>query len=50
MGLYRRGPTWWMSFTYNGRQVRQSTETDDKKTGGEDLSQGDDGCGGGEVV
>ncbi|MGD0231932.1 MAG: hypothetical protein ABSC19_16520, partial [Syntrophorhabdales bacterium] len=31
MGLYRRGPTWWMSFTYNGRQVRQSTETDDKK-------------------
>ena len=32
MGFYRRGPTWWMSFTYNGRQVRQSTETDDKKT------------------
>ena len=32
MGLYRRGPTWWMSFSYNGRQVRQSTETDDKKT------------------
>ena len=31
MGLYRRGPTWWISFTYNGRQVRQSTETDDKK-------------------
>ena len=31
MGLFRRGPTWWMSFTYNGRQVRQSTETDDKK-------------------
>ena len=31
MGLYRRGPTWWISLTYNGRQVRQSTETDDKK-------------------
>ncbi len=31
MGLFRRGPTWWMSFSYNGRQVRQSTETDDKK-------------------
>lgn len=31
MGLYRRGPTWWMSFTYKGQQVRQSTETDDKK-------------------
>jgi integrase len=31
MGLYRRGPTWWISFTYNGRQVRQSTETNDKK-------------------
>ena len=31
MGLYRRGPTWWISFTYNGRQVRRSTETGDKK-------------------
>ena len=31
MGLYRRGPTWWMSFTYNGQQVSQSTETDDRK-------------------
>jgi integrase len=31
MGLYRRGPTWWISFSYNGRQVRQSTETDDRK-------------------
>jgi integrase len=31
MGLYRRGPTWWISFTYNGQQVRQSTETDDRK-------------------
>jgi integrase len=32
MGLYRRGPTWWISFTYNGRQVRQSTETTNRKT------------------
>jgi integrase len=31
MGLYKRGPTWWINFTYNGRQVRQSTETEDKK-------------------
>ncbi|HME42876.1 MAG TPA: site-specific integrase [Syntrophorhabdales bacterium] len=31
MGLYRRGPTWWMSFTCNGQQVRHSTETDDRK-------------------
>ena len=31
MGLYRRGPTWWISFSYKGRQVRHSTETDDKK-------------------
>jgi len=32
MGLYRRGPTWWMSFTYKGRRMRQSTETGDRKT------------------
>jgi integrase len=31
MGLYRRGPTWWISFSYRGKQVRHSTETDDKK-------------------
>ncbi len=31
MGLYKRGPTWWISFSYNGRQIRQSTETDDRK-------------------
>lgn len=31
MGLYKRGPTWWINFTYNGRQERHSTETDDKK-------------------
>ncbi len=31
MGLYIRGQTWWMSFTYRGRQYRKSTETNDKK-------------------
>lgn len=31
MGLYKRGPVWWMRFTYNGKQVRKPTETADKK-------------------
>ncbi|MEM4721767.1 MAG: tyrosine-type recombinase/integrase [Candidatus Methanomethylicaceae archaeon] len=31
MGLYRRGQTWWMSFTYRGKQYRKSTETSDRK-------------------
>ena len=31
MGLYKRGSTWWISFTFNGKQVRTSAETDDKK-------------------
>src|SRR5512138_2238323 len=31
MDLYRRGSTWWISFTFDGRQVRTSTETEDKK-------------------
>lgn len=31
MGLFKRGSTWWIRFTYRGRQVRRSTETDDKK-------------------
>ena len=31
MGLFKRGQTWWISFTYKGKQVRHSTETDDKK-------------------
>ena len=30
MALYKRGPVWWMSFTHDGRQFRQSTETEDK--------------------
>ena len=31
MGLAKRGATWWMSFMYQGRQVRRSTETTDKR-------------------
>jgi len=31
MGLFKRGQAWWMRFTYNGKQVRRSTETNDKK-------------------
>jgi len=31
MGLYKRGPVWWMSFSHNDRRYRLSTETEDKK-------------------
>jgi len=31
MGLAKRGHTWWMSFMYQGQQVRRSTETTDKR-------------------
>lgn len=31
MGLFKRGQAWWISFTYKGKQVRHSTETNDKK-------------------
>jgi len=31
MGLYHRGQTWWMRFTYKGRQIRKSAETTNKK-------------------
>ena len=31
MGLVKRGTTWWMSFMYQGQQVRRSTETADKR-------------------
>jgi integrase len=30
MGLYKRGKVLWMAFTYQGRQIRRSTETTDK--------------------
>ncbi len=31
MGLVKRGKTWWMSFMYQGQQVRRSTGTTDKR-------------------
>ena len=31
MALYERGEVWWMRFSYQGKQVRRSTETRDKK-------------------
>jgi integrase len=31
MGLVKRGHTWWMSFMYQGQQVRRSTGTTDKR-------------------
>ena len=31
MGLVKRGHTWWMSFMYQGQQVRRSTGTMDKR-------------------
>ena len=31
MGLMKRGTTWWMSFMYQGQQVRRSTGTADKR-------------------
>jgi len=31
MALYKRDLVWWMSFTHNGKQIRRSTETEDRK-------------------
>jgi integrase len=31
MGLYKRGSVWWMSFTYQGKQIKKTTGTNDKK-------------------
>ncbi|MCR4286544.1 MAG: tyrosine-type recombinase/integrase [Deltaproteobacteria bacterium] len=31
MGLFKRGRVWWMRFSYNGRQIKRSTEVRDKK-------------------
>jgi len=31
MGLVKRGTTWWMSFMYQGEQVRRSTGTSDRR-------------------
>jgi integrase len=31
MGIFKRGPVWWMRFSYQGKQIRESTGTDDRK-------------------
>ena len=31
MGLYKRGQVWWMRFTYGGKQIRASTQSQDKE-------------------
>ncbi len=31
MGLFKRGTVWWIRFTYNGRQIKRSTETRDRR-------------------
>ena len=31
MGLLKRNKVWWMSFMYQGRQVRRTTGTTDKR-------------------
>ncbi len=31
MGLFKRGKVWWMSLNYQGRQIRRSTETTDRR-------------------
>ena len=31
MSLYKRGSFWWMRFSFQGKQIRRSTETTDKK-------------------
>jgi integrase len=31
MGLFKRGSVWWMSFVYQGKQYRKTTETEDPK-------------------
>ena len=34
MGLYKRNKVWWMNLTCNGKQVKRSTETKNKKQAG----------------
>src|SRR5262245_38363746 len=31
VALYRRGIVWWMRFTYQGRQIRRSTDVTDRR-------------------
>jgi hypothetical protein len=30
MGIYKRGRTYWISFSYDGKRYRESTGTDNK--------------------
>ena len=39
MGLVKRGNVWWMSFSYQGRQVRKSTGTSDRRLADAILSK-----------
>ena len=41
MGLVKRWNTWWMSFTYQGQQVRRSTGTADKRLAEAILREGE---------
>ena len=31
MALYRRGPVWWMRFSFQGRQIRRSADVTDRQ-------------------
>jgi hypothetical protein len=31
MGLFKRNKVWWMTFVYQGRQIRRSTECTDRR-------------------
>jgi site-specific recombinase XerD len=33
--MFKRGPVWWISFVYDGKRYRQSTETGNKKLAGQ---------------
>ncbi len=39
MGLVKRGSTWWMYFTYQGKQIRKSTGTSDRRLADAILSK-----------
>jgi len=32
MGLFKRGSVWWMSYTFQGKQIRRSAETENRKS------------------
>ena len=39
MGLFKRNKVWWMTFTYQGQQVRRSTGSTDKRMAENILSK-----------